>query len=61
MSVRRVYCGKMTEGIWMPLGWWVGWWSRDGCITWGWWSSKRKGQFGGELGASHANQWHVVV
>ena len=30
--------------------------SRDGCIRWGWFSSKGKRQFWGEVGASHCDQ-----
>ena len=32
-------------------------WLRYGHIRWGWWSSKGRGSFGGEFGASHCNQW----
>jgi len=32
-------------------------WSRDGCIRCGWQSSKGRGSFVGEFGASHCNQW----
>ena len=31
--------------------------SRNGCTRFWWWSSKGKGSFGGEFGASHCNQW----
>jgi len=53
------------ESVLWQNGWldpdtvWDGEWgrSRDGCIRWGWWSSKGKGQFCGWILASHCNQW----
>jgi len=32
-------------------------WSRDGCITWGGYRQRGRGSFGGEVWASHCNQW----
>jgi len=52
---------KWLIGSGCHLGRWVGW-SRDRCIQWGWLSLKLKGkgQFWGEVGASHCNQWDFV-
>jgi len=53
-SVREVYCGKTADGSGCRLG---GEWgqSRNGCIRWGWLSSKGKGQFLG------VNVGHPIV
>jgi len=48
LSVRKVYCEKMTEWLDPDVvqgGEWGR--SRDSCIRWGWWSSNRKQQFWG--------------
>ena len=54
LFVRKVYCGKIAGWIQVPFGM-VSWVSWDGCRRWRWWSSKGKGQFWGEFGASHCN------
>jgi len=53
MSLLKVNCGKTSD--WIRDGEWGQ--SRDGCIRWARLSSKGKGQFWGEFGASRCNQW----
>jgi len=55
-SVGRSVCPESVlwqNGCLDPDAVWDGEWgrSRDGCIRWGWLSSKRKGQIWGEFGA----------
>jgi len=60
-SVRKLYCGKMADWIWMLFGM-VSGVGRGMRVLDGWWSLKGKGQFWGEFGASHCNQWgHCCV
>jgi len=55
-SVRKVYYGKTAELIWMPFGM-VSGVSRGIGILDGVVIVEGKGQFWGEFGASHSNQW----
>jgi len=50
----------LSQNGWLdPDAIWDGEWgrSRDGCIRWGWLSSKGKGSSLVKFGASHCNQW----
>jgi len=57
LSVRKVYCGKTAEWIWMPfrvmrgVGWVMGVLDRVVVVE------GQGGVLGGEFGASHWNQW----
>jgi len=57
LSVWKVYCGKMAERIQMPFGVVSGVGRVMGALDGG--GDRRRGRdsFGGELEASHCNQW----
>jgi len=54
-------CEQWRHGWMDPDAVWGGEWSRarKGCIRFWWWSSKGKGQFGGEYNAEMA-YWSII-
>ena len=57
LSVRKVYCGKMAEWIWMLFGVESGVGRGMGVLDGGGYYQKGMDSSGGEFGASHCNQW----
>jgi len=54
-------CVSWQNGWLDPDAVWGGEWgrSRDGCIRWGWRSSRGRDSLRGQCGASHCNQWRL--
>ena len=56
LSVRRLYCGKTADWIWMSFRVVIAVGRRMGVLV-GVEIVERKGTFGGKCGAFHCNQW----
>ena len=57
LCVRKVYCGKTANWIWMPFGVVSGFRFGIVVLDFGGDCQKGRGSFGGEFGAPHCNQW----
>jgi len=61
LSVRRVYCGKTTDWMWVPFGVVTGVGRGMGVLDWGGDRRRRRGSFEGKRGASHCNKRGTCV
>ena len=57
VCVRKVYCGKTADWLWMPFGVMSGVGFGMGVLDGGGNCRRGRGSFVGEFGASHCNQW----